>query len=80
MSNSYVVIELQTNEDGTVGNLVWSFDNRPQAEQQYHTVLAAAAVSTLPKHAAIMMDNSGLPILRQCYDRTSGSVEPYYGG
>jgi hypothetical protein len=41
----YLVIEIQTNSDGTVGNLISSYDNRNEAERQYYLILAAAAIS-----------------------------------
>ena len=65
----YIVIELQTNADGTVGNIVTAYDDRNAAESQYHTVLAAAAISTLPVHAACLMDTTGRLLDRGCYDR-----------
>ena len=55
----YVVLEIQTNADGTVGTLVNTYDNWNQAEQKYHTVLAAAAVSGLPVHTAVLITNEG---------------------
>lgn len=64
---TYIVIELQTNNDGTVGNLVYAFTNRNEAEQKYHLVLASAAVSQLPAHAAVLLTNDGRTIASQCY-------------
>ena len=64
---SYIVIEIQTNSDGTVGNLVNAYADRMQAEQQYHTVLASAAVSALPVHAAVLLTNDGRLIASQAY-------------
>lgn len=55
----YIVIELQTNADGTVGNLVHSYTNQLEAESKYHQVLAAAAVSALPIHAAVLITSDG---------------------
>lgn len=63
----FVVIELQTNTDGTLGNLVYAYTNRDEAEQKYHLILAAAAVSTLPVHAAVMLGNDGHSLMYQCY-------------
>ena len=63
----YIVIEIQTNADGTVGSLVYSYAERNEAEAQFHRILAAAAVSALPKHAAAMMSAEGFPLLRGCY-------------
>ena len=58
----YIVVELQTNADGTVGNLVYAFDNIDEAQSRYHAILAAAAVSVLPCHAAVILRNDGMPI------------------
>ena len=63
----FIVIEIQTNADGAVGNLVWAYDERAQAEAKYHTVLAAAAVSTLPCHAAVLLTEEGFALASQCY-------------
>ena len=66
--DSYIVIEIQTNADGTVGNLVWPFADRNEAEGKYHSVLAAAAVSALPRHSAALIGNDGFPYAYQCYE------------
>ena len=63
----YLVMEIQTNTDGTVGNVVFAYSDRAQAEQKYHTILAAAAVSALPSHAAVMLTNDGLSVAHACY-------------
>lgn len=63
----YIVIELQTNSDGTVGNLVYAYDDRLQAEQKYHLILASAAVSALPSHAATILTSDGRQVANQCY-------------
>lgn len=64
---AFIVIELQTNNDGTVGNLVYAFTNRNEAEQKYHLVLSAAAVSALPAHAAVLLTGDGRMLASQCY-------------
>lgn len=58
----YIVIEIQTNNDGTVGNIVQSYADKNQAESRFHTILAAAAVSTLPVHAAALLTNEGVQL------------------
>ncbi len=63
----YIVVELQTAANGTVGNIVTSFDDINLAEAKYHTILAAAAASNLAKHAAIMFSEEGFPIKNECY-------------
>ena len=63
----YIVIELQRLASGAVANIVTSHDTRPQAEAKYHNILAAAAVSTIPAHSAVMVDEEGNLIDSKCY-------------
>ena len=63
----YIVIELQTNADGALGNLVYQYNNRDEAESKFHAILAAAAVSPLPVHAAVMLTNSGFMVKSEYY-------------
>ena len=53
----YLVMEIQTNADGSVGNIVTAYDDRNEAESAYHGILASAALSALPCHAAIISTN-----------------------
>lgn len=62
----YFVIELQTN-NGQTANIVTSHATREAAESKYHTILAAAAVSNVAKHAAVIISEEGFPIMHQCY-------------
>lgn len=62
-----VVIELQKMSDSQVANIVTAHQSRNEAEQRYHQVLAAAAVSTLPQHAATMLEDTGYLIKNECY-------------
>ena len=63
----FIVIEIQTNSDGTVGNIVQSFDTQEQAESVYHSILASAAISQLPEHAAAIMTSEGYCMESRCY-------------
>lgn len=64
----YIVIELQTNADGAIGNIVTAYNSREQAFSKYHTILSAAAVSALPCHAAVILDNKGMQIAAQYFE------------
>ena len=64
---TYIVIELQTNVDGTVGNLVYQYNNRLDAESKYHAILSAAAVSALPTHSAVILTGAGQMIASEYY-------------
>lgn len=61
-----VVIELQTT-NGVTSLLTDTFDNRPAAENKYHTILSGAAVSTVHEHAVVMMDHRGHVIKNDIY-------------
>lgn len=60
MPITYVVMEIQTNSNGTVGTLINSYTNQNEAESKYHQILASASVSSLPVHSAVMVQNDGL--------------------
>jgi hypothetical protein len=74
----YIVIEIQTNTDGTIGNLVSAYDTRNEAESHYHSVLASAAVSTLPVHSAVILTSEGRTICSQCYKHVEEPTAPEY--
>ena len=63
----YIVIELQKNADGHVSNIVTEHASLAEAESKYYTVLAAAAVSKIPVHSAIIVSEEGFPVRNQCY-------------
>lgn len=64
---NYIVIELQKNEQGTVTNIVTQHSTRNDAESKYHTVLAAAAVSSVYQHSAVLLTDDGREIIHQSY-------------
>ena len=70
----YLLLEIQTNTDGTIGTIATKYDNRQNAESQYHTILAAAAISNLPCHAAVMMMNTGAILASQYYEHVTGEA------
>lgn len=55
----FIVIELQTDEHDQTGNLVYAYSNRTEAESKFHSILSAAAISNVPIHAAVMIDECG---------------------
>ena len=58
----FVVLELQKNADGRIGNLVYAYENLNQAYQKYYHVLSSAAVSELPRHSATLLREDGSTI------------------
>ena len=63
----YLVIELQTNAEGQVGNIITAHDTKLEAEAKYHAVLAAAAASSVLRHGAVMLTNTGTFIASECF-------------
>ena len=69
----YYVLEIQQHAGGAFGHIVhWAYDAsadraRMKAEAKYHEVLAAAAVSELPSHAASLLASDGTCLMHQCY-------------
>jgi len=64
----FIVLEIQTHADGTVGTLVDSYADRNDAENKYHTILAYASKSNLPMHSAVMVTNDGVLIRSESYN------------
>lgn len=63
----YIILETQTNANGTVGTIISSYEDQNAAENKYHTVLAAAAISELPLHCAFMLTDEGYLIKSEVY-------------
>jgi hypothetical protein len=78
----YYIVEIQQYADGSYGHIVhYAYDTDPtqarlKAESKYHEVLAAAAISALPSHAAIMFRADGVPMFNQCYTHPLPEPEP----
>lgn len=63
----YFIVEIQKQHNGTYAHLVHTADIRNAAESVYHQVLAAAAISNLPEHSAIMFTSEGFPLMHESY-------------
>ena len=55
----YAVIELQKTNDATLLHLVDSYQTINDAYSKYHTILAAAAISAVPLHSAVVLSEKG---------------------
>ena len=69
----YIVIELQAN-GGQVANIVTTHSTREDAESKFHIVLAAAAVSTVGKHSAVMLSDEGFTLRNECYKHEAAAI------
>ncbi len=68
----YTVIEMQ---NGVVGANVWTYENINAAENKYHSILAAAAVSSVEIHSAVLLNDSGFCIKHESYAHPTESGE-----
>ena len=68
MNSKYVVVEMQTNLDGTVSVLTDTFTTVEEAYNKYYTILAYAAISTLPAHSAALLTNKGMLIESKVFE------------
>lgn len=72
----YYVIEIQTNADGTAGTLVYDFTDRNAAYAKYHTVLAAAATSSVMVHACTILTREGVQLEHEHFVHPAPEPEP----
>lgn len=65
----YIVLEVQKNLDGT-GAIVApipTFNDKLEAESCFHSKLASAAISEVPIHTIILLDDDANTIRRETY-------------
>ena len=72
----FIIFEIQTNSDGTVGTLVSTHEDQLQAESAYHSVLASAAISALPVHSCVLLTEEGFEIMHGCFKHAQPEPEP----
>lgn len=76
---NYYVIEIQTNHDGTSGNLVTGFSDKLTAEDTFCQARAAANDSQILIHTVLWIDNKGNTIEKVSYTHPAElppTVEP----
>ena len=68
---TYIVVEVQIDSTGKVGTFINDYKDAATAQQKYYTILAAAAVSTVKKHAAFLFTEEGY-VAHQCFEHENG--------
>ena len=63
----YTAVELQKTEQAAV--LATCYEDKEKAQAKFYTVLAAAAVSALPYHAAWLLRSDGVVEEQRVFDR-----------
>lgn len=63
----FYVLEIQTTSNA--GSIIpFSFTDRAEAEAKFHTLLAVAATSTVPKHGAMLFNEDGFILKSEVYN------------
>lgn len=62
----YLVVEIQKNE--TISSLTFAYEERNEAISKYHSILAAASVSDVPVHSAVILTEEGNAIKSESYN------------
>ena len=71
----YVVIEIQKLQDGTISTIVTQHPNLKEALNKYHTVLAYAALSDLPRHSCAILDEAGFTVRNETFTAEVNGAE-----
>lgn len=70
----FIVMEIQSTGE-SASTIVFSYTDRNEAESKYHTILAAAAISSVPTHSALLCTDAGRALMYQSYSHKSESAE-----
>ena len=66
----YLVIEIQKFSDGTVAvPPIATYDSYFEALSRYHTILAAAAISDVPVHTCVLLNEVGQELRMDSYNK-----------
>ena len=63
----FIVIELQKNGN-QMGNIVTAHETLQDAQHKFHTVAAAAAISSIEKHSVVLLNDDGFTIERITFE------------
>lgn len=69
MNTIYTTIENQVRTDGSKGLLYDHFDSYDEAVAKFHTAAAAAAKSGIPYHAVFVLQDNGMIVKSEIFDR-----------
>lgn len=72
----YFIIQIQKNKEGVGSTLVTTKETRNEAESEYHRILQYAALSTIPKHGAIIIDDDCAIHMTGCYTHEQEEQQP----
>ena len=72
----YIVIEIQKLADGSVAiPPIATYDSLQEAASRYHTILASAAISNVPLHSALILNEAGQKVKLDNYEHIAPEEE-----
>lgn len=75
----YIVIELQTDNEGHTANIVTTKELENEAYSAFYSIMAAACLSTVRYHTAMVVDPVGRVLKRDCAEHIPPEPEPEEG-
>ena len=71
----FIILEIQESEYGvTPATLVFTAATKNEALSKWHEILKYAAVSSLYRHSAVVLDTEGKAIARESYEHINGGI------
>ena len=64
----FYIIEIQKMQDGSYGHIVQTAETQNNAESKYYGVLQYAAISELPLHTVVLIDDHGIVYMNKSYE------------
>lgn len=61
----FFVLELQTDITGAI--ITWTYPTLAEAESKFYSILSAAALSTVRKHGAIILNEDGIMLKHEVF-------------
>lgn len=72
----YIVMEIQKFADGSIAvPPINTYDSFFDAASRYHSVLSVAAVSEVPVHSAVMLNDVGQEVRFDTFNHADGQIE-----
>lgn len=65
----FIVLEIQKNASETVSILATAYDDKPHADAAFYSLLAVCALSNLRKHGAMLINENGVTLRSEMYER-----------
>lgn len=71
----WTVLEIQRDNRGIIGAIAQANDREAEAQSSYFSICAAAALSAVPYHAALLINDSGDIEMMRIFDRRKKEAE-----